>query len=50
MTTGPVRDEMCLPQGREVHPAVSAHGGHVAHGSPDAIEKTPHLLAIGVQR
>ena len=52
MTLGPVRDEMCLPSGGPSMNAfaVSAYGGHVAHGTPDAIEKTPHLLAIGVQR
>ena len=51
MTSGPVRDEMCLPSGvPSLHVfAVSAYGGHVAPGTPDAIEKT-HPLAIGVQR
>lgn len=29
---------------------MSAHKGHVAHGSLDAIKMTGHPLAIGVQR
>ncbi len=51
MTWGLVRGEMCLPSGVPslLSVAVSAHGGRVAHRTPDAIEKT-HPLAIGVQR
>ena len=51
MTSGPVRDEMYVPSGVPslVSVTVSAYGGQVAPGTPDAIEKT-HPLAIGVQR
>jgi hypothetical protein len=52
MTLGLVRDEMGLPSGVPSPKVVtvSAYGGRVAHGSLDAIEKTPHLLVIGVPR